>query len=292
MGPKRRGDGASRVRGSDVDAGLHTETDAGPIDVGLALSDTAAGVVVDAPGLGLLRVAFETANDGSIRLTALSRKSNAAELYEAPTLVVDKARVDQLEAQVASLEVELEAALAEARGLNGKLANGEARLATLEEALEGATAQRARALEKVTSAAARVERIEAKLEAAKAVHAESLAAHEAALQALREEQASATSSREQAHEAALAALREKLSASASSQEEAHEAALTALREQHEAEVLELREKVSTTTLQRDDALGEVRALDEKLTALEATAKALREELTAAAAARDEAQARP
>ena len=97
MGPKRKSDGASRVRGSDVDAGLHAETDAGPIDVGLALSDTAAGVVIDAPGLGMLRVAFEVAADGSIGLTALSRKTSAADLFVAPLLTVDKSQVAQLE---------------------------------------------------------------------------------------------------------------------------------------------------------------------------------------------------
>src|SRR3954465_15300925 len=97
MGLKRTG-----VRGPELDAGLHTETDAGPIDVGMALSSSSAGMVIDAPGLGMLRVAFEVGDDGSVKLTALSRKSKGADLFGAPLLVMDKARVEVLEAQVAA----------------------------------------------------------------------------------------------------------------------------------------------------------------------------------------------
>ena len=128
MSAKRAGYGTSRVRGPDVDAGLHTDTDAGPIDVGLALSETAAGMMVDAPGLGQLRVAFETAGDGSIRLTSLSRKSSAADLFVAPLMVVDRARVDELEGEVATARAAHQEALA--------------RLETLESALGALTAQR------------------------------------------------------------------------------------------------------------------------------------------------------
>ena len=51
MAAKTRG-GTSTVRGSDIDAGVHLDTDAGPVDVGLAVSDTAVAVLIDAPGLG------------------------------------------------------------------------------------------------------------------------------------------------------------------------------------------------------------------------------------------------
>ena len=63
MSAKRTSD---RVRGPELDAGLHTETDAGPIDVGMALSSTSAGMVIDAPGLWLLRVAFEVGEDPAV----------------------------------------------------------------------------------------------------------------------------------------------------------------------------------------------------------------------------------
>ena len=156
--------GASRVRGPDVDAGLHAETGAGPVDVGLALSDTAAGMVVDAPGLGIVRVAFEVGEEGTIKRTALSRKTTASDLFVAPIVV--------LEAQVA-------AALADARALNGKLANADARADTLEEALRNTSEKLAAELQRATA-----------LETALATEKATLAERQAELeeeQALRDE---------------------------------------------------------------------------------------------------------
>lgn len=96
---RARGDATTRITAPDVwDAGLHAESEAGPIDVGLSVEPSAVGVIVDAPGIGVLKLAFDVAPDGSARLAQASRKLSDGR--EAPLSAVDEARVQQLEGQL------------------------------------------------------------------------------------------------------------------------------------------------------------------------------------------------
>ena len=100
--------------------GAHADSEAGPIDVGLAITSEAMGLTVDAPQLGQLRAAFAVLRDGTTRLTALSRRT--AEGIDTPILGLND------ESRLARLHFELDAREGELRAI-------EARAQTLEEAL-------------------------------------------------------------------------------------------------------------------------------------------------------------
>ncbi|MFZ5438803.1 MAG: hypothetical protein ACOZQL_02280, partial [Myxococcota bacterium] len=100
--PRLRADLLSRITAPDTwDAGLHAESDAGPIDVGLSVEPTALGVLIDAPGVGQLRVAFDVTEDGTTRLSRASRLLSDGR--EAPMIAVDEAKVLQLEGELERL---------------------------------------------------------------------------------------------------------------------------------------------------------------------------------------------
>lgn len=70
-----RADITSRARAADSwDAGLHAESDVGPIDVGLSVEPEALGVIVDAPHLGQIRLAFDLDAQGVARLSSGVRR--------------------------------------------------------------------------------------------------------------------------------------------------------------------------------------------------------------------------
>lgn len=104
--PRRRADFTSRVEAPDAwDAGLHAESDAGPIDVGLSIEPGAVGVLVEAPGVGRLSVAFDVAADGTTRLSTASRRN--ADGTDSPIVVIDESRVLQLEGEVQRAQARL-----------------------------------------------------------------------------------------------------------------------------------------------------------------------------------------
>jgi chromosome segregation ATPase len=87
-----------------LEAGLHAESEQGPIDVGLSLEAEALGVVVEAPGVGRLKVAFELNDDGQARLVLASRRlADGRDL----AVVIDETRTTRLEGQLLGLEAEL-----------------------------------------------------------------------------------------------------------------------------------------------------------------------------------------
>jgi len=93
---------SSRSRGPETfETGLHADADFGAIDVGLAVDGGTFGVVIDAPVVGQLRVAFEVAADGITRLSSLARRN--AEGLEMQVVVVDETKTRALEAELASL---------------------------------------------------------------------------------------------------------------------------------------------------------------------------------------------
>ena len=88
------------------DAGLHGESDAGPIDVGLSIEPSAVGVIVDAPGVGLLKVAFDVDADGTTRLARASRRLSDGR--EAPLVVIDEQQVLRLEGELQRARAEFD----------------------------------------------------------------------------------------------------------------------------------------------------------------------------------------
>ncbi len=101
--PRKRADVTSRIAAPDAwDAGLHAESDAGPIDVGLSVEPSAVGLIVDAPGIGQLKVAFDLAADGTTRLARASRR--LADGRDAPLIAIDEAKVLQLEGELLRLK--------------------------------------------------------------------------------------------------------------------------------------------------------------------------------------------
>jgi chromosome segregation ATPase len=101
--PRKRADVTSRIAAPDAwDAGLHAESDAGPIDVGLSVEPSAVGLIVDAPGIGQLKVAFDLAADGTTKLARASRR--LADGRDAPLIAIDEAKVLQLEGELLRLK--------------------------------------------------------------------------------------------------------------------------------------------------------------------------------------------
>ncbi len=90
---RNRAEVSSRITAPDAwDAGLHAESEAGPIDVGLCVEPRAVGLMIDAPGIGRLKVAFDVSADGTTRLSRATRN--------ATVIAVDEARVLQLEGEL------------------------------------------------------------------------------------------------------------------------------------------------------------------------------------------------
>lgn len=117
---------------SAYETGIHSETEAGAIDVGLFADDEGLGVAIDAPVIGRLRAAFDVLEDGSTKLTSLSREG-------VPVLgLTDHARVAELEAQL------------ERSG--AAVATAQARIAELEATLAEHDAEAERRLEQAQAA--------------------------------------------------------------------------------------------------------------------------------------------
>src|SRR5882724_6151925 len=98
------------------EAGIHSDLEAGAVDLGLVVTSSGLGFALDAPVIGQLRAAFDVLADGSTKLTSLSREgvpvsgltdlSRVAELEvqldaQRSQLADEQARVQSLEAFVA-----------------------------------------------------------------------------------------------------------------------------------------------------------------------------------------------
>ncbi len=117
---------------SAYESGIHSDTEAGAIDVGLVVTEAGLGVAIDAPVIGQLRASFDLLDGGATKLTSLSREG-------VPVLgLTDHARIVEL-------ETELEARAAE-------LSRAAARIAELEETLAEHDAEAERRLEQAQSA--------------------------------------------------------------------------------------------------------------------------------------------
>src|SRR5690349_18749968 len=100
---RKRADVSSRTTAPDAwDAGLHAESEAGPIDVGLSVEPSAVGVIVDAPGIGVLKLAFDLTPEGTTRLSRASRKLSDGR--DAALVAIDESKVLQLEGALARLQ--------------------------------------------------------------------------------------------------------------------------------------------------------------------------------------------
>ncbi len=100
---RRRADVSSRATAPDAwDAGLHAESEAGPIDVGLCVEPSAVGLIVDAPGIGQIKLAFDLQADGTTRLARASRRLSDGR--DATLVAIDEAKVLQLEGALARLQ--------------------------------------------------------------------------------------------------------------------------------------------------------------------------------------------
>ena len=85
---------------SPYESGVHTETEAGAIDLGVFVTEAGLGFALDAPVIGELRASFDVLADGSTKLTALSRQG-------VPVLGLTN------QARIVELETELEARMRE-----------------------------------------------------------------------------------------------------------------------------------------------------------------------------------
>ena len=84
------------------DAGLHAESAAGPIDVGLSVEPSAVGLIIDAPGIGLLKLAFDLHPDGSARLSRASRRLSDGR--DAELVAIDEPKVQELQGALGRLQ--------------------------------------------------------------------------------------------------------------------------------------------------------------------------------------------
>ncbi|MCC6334043.1 MAG: hypothetical protein IT380_08665 [Myxococcales bacterium] len=155
-----RADLTSRARAADSwDAGLHADSDVGPIDVGLSVEPSAMGFIVDAPHVGQIRLALDVDEQGITRLTALSRRLadgregtlQATDANTTRELAQLRARVRALDDRAALLESERDEArdraalvMEEKKALEQKVLELKTTLGTrrdnLQKALEEATA--------------------------------------------------------------------------------------------------------------------------------------------------------
>jgi chromosome segregation ATPase len=104
---RKRATVTSRASAPDAwEAGLHADSDAGSIDVGLSVGPSAVGVIIDAPGLGQLKLAFDVRADGTTRLARAHRRLRDGR--DAVPVAVDEAKVLQLEGQLGRLQRQLE----------------------------------------------------------------------------------------------------------------------------------------------------------------------------------------
>lgn len=116
------------------ESGVHSETEAGAIDVGLVVTDDGLGIAIDAPVIGSLRAAFDVLDDGTTKLTALSRQgvpvqglTDHARLAEleveleraTSAAAAARARIEELEATLAAHDAEAERRLEQARSALG-----------------------------------------------------------------------------------------------------------------------------------------------------------------------------
>ncbi len=100
---RKRADVSSRTTAPDAwDAGLHAQSEAGPIDVGLSVEPSALGLIIDAPGIGLLKLAFDVKPDGTTRLSRASRRLTDGR--DASLVAVDESKVLQLEGALDRLQ--------------------------------------------------------------------------------------------------------------------------------------------------------------------------------------------
>ena len=96
---RKRADVSSRATAPDAwDAGLHAESEAGPIAVGLSVEPGAVGLIIDAPGIGLLKLAFDLQGDGTTRLSRASRRLSDGR--DALLVAIDESKVLQLEGEL------------------------------------------------------------------------------------------------------------------------------------------------------------------------------------------------
>src|SRR5258706_10837223 len=112
-------------------AGSSAQTAQGPLELGVVVSSDAMGVVVEAPFLGRLRAAFDVLDDGSARLSTLTRRgadgvevhvAGSAELARIARLsgALDESRAWEPRARAA--EASLAQSLAREQGLTPDLA--------------------------------------------------------------------------------------------------------------------------------------------------------------------------
>jgi chromosome segregation ATPase len=151
------------------DAGVHADSDAGPIDIGLSVEPTALGVVVEAPGVGLLKVAFDVTGDGTTKLARASRR--LADGRDVPLVAVDEGERLRLEGELARLREQAAATQRDLEILSaataGERDEARARAAELETALQAAEAQlaelRSRAVAEAADARANASTLEEQL---------------------------------------------------------------------------------------------------------------------------------
>ncbi len=279
------------------DAGVHAESDAGRIDVGLCVEPTALGLIVEAPGVGTLKVAFDVTPDGTTRLAKASRR--LADGRDVGVIAVDEAQVLKLSGELERLRSTFHAVRHELEELNGTVTSERDEARQRAKILSDEKKALAREEERLT---AEVSRLTAALEVEKAHALEALADREkarAALETARVEAAEPLPALDAAQEKATA-----LAAAAGALEAAlaeKEAELEALRAQAEgagaleAQLAEARAQLQEVqhraVAEAADASAHVATLEEQLADTSARLDAIEAELATARATAEATQAR-
>ncbi len=94
------------VAPNTFDAGIHAHIEAGTVDIGLSVEPSGVGLIVDAPWVGVLKLAFDVSPDGTTRLSRATRKANAQ--GDVTLNVFDESRLQPLEQEIVRLQGELE----------------------------------------------------------------------------------------------------------------------------------------------------------------------------------------
>lgn len=136
--PRHRAEIMSHAAAPDAwEAGIHAESEVGPIEVGLAVEPAAVGLVVEAPGVGRVQLALEVGPDGATRLSAVSRQGLDGEAQA--VLGEDAGRALLLEGELARAQGAHAATTARLAEVQATLEEAWSRGAALDDALAAAT---------------------------------------------------------------------------------------------------------------------------------------------------------
>lgn len=102
MSPRAQASLCTRTTTPEVlDAGLSAQSNAGAFDVGLCVKADAIGVILSAPRLGVLKLAFEVTPTGTTRLAKAIHATHGGAEHAIETQ--NAQRINELEAEIKRL---------------------------------------------------------------------------------------------------------------------------------------------------------------------------------------------